>query len=155
MNWWQSSNSMVVISRMARNVCAPFFFEKKISHTGKSESHVIDGRCQQHTAPHTLCTRNIFSRVAPDRATGARLCEANSVYVCKNCLSFSGIMSRSHSSLLDLPPFLSPTPLLCFNHRGDHQPPNPRTAGPFGRLVIQSPLTKTSRRYINGVSTTQ
>ena len=98
MNWWQSSNSMVVISRMARNVCAPFFFEKKISHTGKSESHVIDGRCQQHTAPHTLCTRNIFSRVAPDRATGARL--SPRLNVRQTVCTFARIVCRSRASCL-------------------------------------------------------
>ena len=53
----------------------------------------------------------------------------------KNCLSFSRIMSHSHLCLLDLPPFSHPqlltSPLLpsC----GDHQPPDPRTAGLFGR----------------------
>ena len=160
MNWWQSSNSMVVISRMARNVCALFFLKKK-SHTGKSESHVIDGRCQQHTAPHTLCTRNIFSRMALDRATGSRLSPRLNVRqtVCPFarivCRSRASCLTRTHHCWIFHLSLTHNSFLLCFYHRGDHQPPNPRTAGPFGRLVIQSPLTKTSRRHINGVSTTQ
>ena len=52
-------------------------------------------------------------------------------------------MSHSRSSLLDLPPFSLPQllPSLLLPSRGDRQPPDPRTAGLFGRMAIQSPLT--------------
>ena len=60
--------------------------------------------------------------------------------VCRSCAS---CMSHSHSSWLALPPFSHP-PLLTSQilpSRGDHQPPDPRAAGLFGRVAIQSPLT--------------
>ena len=42
-----------------------------------------------------------------------------------------------------LPPFSDPKLLtsLLLPPRGDHQPPDPRTAGLFGRVATQSPLT--------------
>ena len=46
-------------------------------------------------------------------------------------------------------------PSVLLPSRGGHPPPDPRTAGLFARLVMQSPVTKTSWRPINGVSTTQ
>ena len=158
-NWWQSSNSM---DDGKRCVCTFFFFSNFFSHTGKSESHVIDGRCQQHTAPHKLCSRNIFSRVAQDRATGSRL--SPRLNVRQTVCPFARIVCRSRASCLTRTrhcwifhlfshPQLFPSVLLP--SRGGHPPPDPRTAGLFARLVMQSPVTKTSWRPINGVSTTQ
>ena len=69
--------------------------------------------------------------------------------------SFSRIMSHSQSSSseLDFPHYTAPFPAhpplpppLLKPFRGDYQlPQHPRTAGLFGRLAIQRPLTKSNR----------
>ena len=56
-------------------------------------------------------------------------------------------MSHLHSSLLDRPPLSHPqfSTSLLLPSRGDHQPPDPRTAGLLDRLAIQSPFTDERR----------
>ena len=67
-------------------------------------------------------------------------------------------MSHSHSSWSDLPlfPVLPPRlpSLLCASHGGEH-PPDPRRAGRFGRLPIQSPLTGDEPNAIVETSSTE
>ena len=82
----------------------------------------------------------IFSRVLlKTELQGSRLSPRLSVkqMVCpfkRSCLSFSRIMSHSHSSLLDLSLFFSSTILisLLLPSQGDHRPPDPRKAGLCG-----------------------
>ena len=66
-------------------------------------------------------------------------------------------MSHSHSSLLELPLFSHPTLFisLLLPSRGNHQPPDPRTAGPFGRWTTQSPLTGYGPNVIVEISSTK
>ena len=66
-------------------------------------------------------------------------------------------MSHSHSSLLELPLFSHPTLFisLLLPSRGNHQPPDPRTAGRFGRWTIQSPLTGYEPNAIVEISSTK
>ena len=66
-------------------------------------------------------------------------------------------MSHLHSSWSDLPPFPLPRRLssLLLPSRGLEHPPNPRTAGRFGRLAIQSPLTGHEPNAIVEISSTQ
>ena len=62
-------------------------------------------------------------------------------------------MSQSHSSWSDLPPFpVLPQRLssLLYPSRGDEHPPDPWTAGPFGRLATQSPIALGARITFDG-----
>ena len=59
----------------------------------------------------------------------------------KKSSSFSRIMSHSHSSWSDLPPFLLPQHIPSLSH-SDEQPLDPRTAGRSGRLARKSPFTE-------------
>ena len=95
--------------------------------------------CKQHTAPRTLCKRNIFSRVAQDGVPDPVWSEQYSLKISK-CLSFSRVMSHLHSSWSDLPPFPLPQRLssLLPPFRGDEHPPGPRTAHKV-RSQVMSP----------------
>ena len=104
---------MVVIFRMAKvalvvncvhlkNIC---FAKSGFAYWKTIPTQATGG---VNSAPHRK--RNIFSRVAQDTSG-----EANNGVPQKNCLSFSRIMSHSHSSLLDLPLFSHPQ-LLYFYH---------------------------------------
>ena len=57
--------------------------------------------------------------------------------------SISSIMSHSHASWSDLPPFPHPerSPSVLLPFHSDEQPLDPRTAERSGRLAILSPLT--------------
>ena len=101
--------------------------------------------CKQYTAPHT----QHFSRVWPKTEPHAQS-EAKNVSLKKNSFSFSRVMCHSHSSLSehDLPHDGAPFPVhphipcLLLPSRGDNPiPPKARTAGLFGGLATQSPLT--------------
>ena len=109
-----------------------------------STGRTCRGQC---TAPHRahFADAIIFSRGARDLFAQLSLCYVKQrVFFYKKCLSLSRIMSHSHSALLDLH-----SSLLLHFHRiaVDHQPPDPRTAGLFGRMAIQSPLILADVRY--------
>ena len=91
------------------------------------------GECKQYTVPRTLCTRNIFSRVAQDLFVQRALCNVKQVL----CPFQEWSVSRAHhvSFALVIAGFST------FSHpqpsRGDEHPPDLRTGG-FGHLAIQS-----------------
>ena len=90
-----------------------------------------------HRAAHTLHAQYFLTCGSRPFYTAYPVsCETDCVSLKKNCVSVSRIMSHSHSSLLDLPPFSHPQLLtsLLPPSRGDQQPPDPRTAVLSGRL---------------------
>ena len=117
--------------------CAFVMLTRFLVHLGRSL------RCNQlfpsrlsssETHPHRAqFARAIFPRVWL-KIESQTQCEAD------RAPSFSRIMSRSRSSWSDLPPFpVLPQRLSSLLHpsHGDEHPPDPRTAGRFGRLAIR------------------
>ena len=91
----------------------------KARNRGVISSHQ---KCKQHTVPHTLSTRNIFSRMAQERATLIRT---------RHCWILH--FSLTHNAFLL---FFNPL-TVTMNHLIDgHRL--------FGRLATQSPLTGTA-----------
>ena len=137
------SNSMAVIYRMARDVCALFFFKKKKDFAYRQKRIPCDRR--EVSTAHRKYFLARGSRPSYRLKTESQTqCEANSVSLCKKCLSFSRIMSHSHSSLLDLPPFLSPT-TLSFSASTIAVTINHRIHGQQDRLVVWSYKVRSQR----------
>ena len=116
------------------------------------------GECKQYTVPRTLCTRNIFSRVARDFFVQRTLCNVKQ----KVCPSQEWFVIRAHHVSFALViagfstfshPQLLTSPLLP--SRGDEHPPDLRTAGFFGHLAMQSPLTVYEPNAIVEISSTE
>ena len=93
--------------------------------------------CKQYTAPRTLCTRNIFSRVAQNRATGSRLSHRLKVtqIMCLLKELFDALADHVSFALViaGSSTFLSPvTPDLSIS--AISRPLVPRTKGLFSRF---------------------
>ena len=101
--------------------------------------------CKEHTAPHTQHFHACGSRLSRMFKVKQRMCrlEKELFIIFAHHVTFALVVDLQHyvPTFPVLPRFLS----LCLTHlMVMKHPSNPRTAGLFVRLAIQSPLTRTA-----------